>query len=131
MRLRDFIDRSLAAPAPEALFTLFEAYLEAFRIDAWSYHVLTEHFASLPMERGFIHAKFPQAWVDRYVLKSYFEIDPIIPLSRTCREPFRWFDVGKLTKMSAAQQDFMADLRAHGLIDGLAIPIFGPRGNTA
>lgn len=131
MRLRDFIDSSLAAPAPEALFTRFAAYLEGFKIDVWSYHVLTEHFASLPMERGFIHAEFPQAWVDRYRAMNYFEIDPIIPLSRTCREPFRWYEVGKLTKLTAAQQDYLADLRAHGLKDGLAIPIFGPRGNSA
>lgn len=85
----------------------------------------------LELNEGFHFHCFPQDWVDRYVAKDYFKIDPIIAASMTMREPFHWFDVGSLVKLTPEQQDYLADLRAHGMVDGLAVPVFSSVGTAA
>jgi DNA-binding CsgD family transcriptional regulator len=46
-------------------------------------------------------------------------------------EPFHWFDVADRIRLTPEQDLFLKELRAAGLVDGVAIPIFGPLGTIA
>lgn len=131
MRLRTFIDRSLAAQDRKALFDALKAFVGDFGADLLSYHVVVENLLRVRFEDGFYYHCFPDAWVRRYEAQGYFAIDPIIAAAMRVHEPFHWFDVGRLAPLTPAQEAYLDDLRAHGMIDGLAVPIFSANATTA
>jgi DNA-binding CsgD family transcriptional regulator len=70
-------------------------------------------------------------WVARRLSKNDFDIDPMIAAAMTEREPFRWYDVAARGPLTPAQSADLDDMRAFGLVDDLAAPIFAARATTA
>lgn len=99
--------------------------------DLASYHVVVEGLLPIPLDAGFFFNTFPAAWVQRYRARNYFEIDPIILHARTAKAPFRWNDVGTLMALTPAQEAYLQDLKACGMVDGLAVPVFSANGSIA
>lgn len=131
MPLNDFIKNTLSIEDEPTLFSLFRVFLLEFSADIASYHIVIEHLKRLKLDEGLVYHCFPASWVERYRRMNYFEHDPIIAHALTVDEAFHWFEIGKLVRLTVEQQTFLDDLRAHGLIDGLAIPIFGAKGTVA
>ena len=53
-------------------------------------------------EESFVWHTFLDVWVERYRQGPYFDIDPIIATAATRREPFHWFDIGRLVPLTDA-----------------------------
>jgi DNA-binding CsgD family transcriptional regulator len=131
MRLRDFIDDCLEAGDEQELFAAFSAFAADQGADLVSYHLISVHLSHIGFDEGFQFHTFPKAWVDRYAQQRYFEIDPIIAACMTEREPFHWFDIDRRRTLTRVQTAFLEDVKAHGIVDGLAVPIFSEKGTSA
>ena len=131
MPLDQYIEDILGIEEEDLLFARLLSFLHQFAADVLSYHVVTEHLRRLRLDQGLVYHCFPPAWVARYKEMGYFDIDPIIDRAMRTREPFHWYDISELQKLTPAQNALLDDLRAHGLVDGYAVPIFGPQGTTA
>lgn len=55
----------------------------------------------------------------------------MIEQSRREARPFHWFDVDKKLNFNAKQKEFIEELKSAGLTDGIAVPVFGPKGTMA
>jgi hypothetical protein len=130
-RLRTFIEATLPVTDDKALFSLSRAYVGEYGANLLSYHIVIENLLRVRMEDGLHVRCFPPDWVARDLSKNYFDIDPIIAAAMTGREPFRWSDVAARGPLTPAQSADLDDMRAFGLVDGLAAPIFAARATTA
>jgi DNA-binding CsgD family transcriptional regulator len=130
MGLSAFIDECESALNEADLFDRLCRHVAGLGADLLSYHLMAEHLLHIELEEGFAYHCFPQAWVDRYVERNYFAIDPIIEASMTSREPFKWYEVGDRVKLTREQQAYLEDLRAQGMVDGYAIPVYSSAGSA-
>jgi DNA-binding CsgD family transcriptional regulator len=127
---RVFLEQSNAADRLEQVFGALSAYGAALQIEFMSYHILRRNLHSVGFEAGFVWHTFPAHWVRHYREQGYFEFDPIIQTAAFQRDPFHWFEVGRLIPLSAAQRAYLDDLAGFGFTDGFAVPIYGPAGEV-
>jgi DNA-binding CsgD family transcriptional regulator len=73
---------------------------------------------------------FPPSWVETYRSERLFDVDPIPRLASNRTLPFWWFEIDKLSDLNAAEAGYLKRLQAAGFGDGLAVPVFGPRGRN-
>ena len=72
---------------------------------------------------------YPQGWTSLYLRRNYFEIDPVIELSRTGFLPVDWSD---LDRRSARARSFFQEANSFGVgRHGLTIPIRGSSGERS
>ena len=129
--IEQFVHRTETASNVASLFREFDVFVGSFGIDVSSYHIIAKNLRAVPLQDGKIRDNFPDNWAKKYVDKHYSDIDPVIAQARREAKPFHWFDVGKKMKLTPAQTEFLCELKAAGLTDGLAVPIFGPEGTMA
>lgn len=129
--LESYLDATEACEDEEALFRQFDIFVGSYGVDVSSYHIVAEHLRAIPLETGLVRQNFPEAWVEKYIEQHYSEIDPIIGQSRREARPFHWFDIDKKLSLNDKQKHFLDELREAGLTDGLAVPVFGPKGTMA
>jgi DNA-binding CsgD family transcriptional regulator len=131
MRLSDFIAACEAARDETMLLRELQGFVAAFGADLVSYHIVTENLHHLDLREGFQFHTFPQVWVDRYVERDYYSIDPIIQACMQSREPFHWYDVGDRIRLTPEQKAYLKDLHAHGMVDGFAVPVYSHNATSA
>lgn len=68
---------------------------------------------------------WPQGWIERFLAADCHATDPVLVASRTTTEPFVWSQARRATPPTAAEWAMIDEARAHGIFDGLAIPIIG------
>lgn len=73
---------------------------------------------------------FPEDWVDRYVGERLYDIDPIPKRALDGTSPFWWLDVDKFGPLNNDERHYMRLLKASGIGEGLAVPVFGPHGRN-
>lgn len=72
------------------------------------------------MDMPFVKSTYPDAWVSRYVLKGYVQVDPIIREGFSRQLPFDWREL----EITPAAQTFLEDARAYGIgARGFSIPV--------
>lgn len=79
-----------------------------------------------PEVHPFFCTTYPVEWTDTYLRKNYFEIDPVIEISRAGFLPVDW---AGLDRRSARTYDFFKEARSFGVgRHGLSIPVRGTNG---
>ncbi|MFV0515164.1 MAG: autoinducer binding domain-containing protein [Jhaorihella sp.] len=112
-----------AATALDALQSIIERLRDAFRIDHMVYHWV----ASGGEQYGC--GTYADAWVQRYVDRSYLRVDPVIT---GCLQRFHPVDWKRLDWSSKSARAFLHDALEHGVGNqGYSIPIRGPNGQFA
>lgn len=71
---------------------------------------------------------FPPAWVEEYVAGDYERVDPITRRAMRATQPFWWSEISQLEQLRPRERDYLKALHRAHLGDGLAVPVFGPRG---
>jgi LuxR family transcriptional regulator/LuxR family quorum-sensing system transcriptional regulator CciR len=69
---------------------------------------------------------FPEDWVEHYVEDRLFLVDPIPAFAARSTEPFFWSDIATRTALLQQEEDYLEELRAARLGEGLGVPVFGP-----
>lgn len=126
-----FIEEAEDTSSTEELFRYFDKFVRNYGVDVSSYILTAKELQSVPIEAGLIHDTLPPDWVQRYIKRKYSDIDPVNHEARHVIEPFHWFDIEKKVTLRPEQVTFLHELKAAGLVDGIAIPIFGPMGTVA
>lgn len=129
--LEAYIETTQDCKTEENLFRQFDIFVGSYGVDVSTYHIVAENLRAIPVETGLVRQNFPKDWVKRYLEKSYADIDPVIEQSRREARPFHWFDVDKKLNLNAKQKEFLEELKSAGLTDGIAVPVFGPKGTMA
>jgi DNA-binding CsgD family transcriptional regulator len=129
--LNELIEALSDATGKTDVYRLLRAYCARLGAELVSYHRTTQGLRQLPLEDGFEFHSFPDEWVQHYEERGYYRIDPIILASRSVSRPFRWFEVGRLMRLTPEQLAFLDDVRAHGIRDGFGIPVFSAQGTAA
>ena len=73
-------------------------------------------------------ASYPQEWVDRYLQRGYFQLDPVVDAAARSSFPFYWGDDRFLRAFGNRQRLVIEEARDFGIANGLAIPIRCARG---
>lgn len=129
--LEDYIERTQKCISVDDLFRQFDIFVGRYGVDVSSYHIVSENLRSIPIEAGLVRENFPKDWVKQYIDQHYSQIDPVIDQARREARPFHWFEVDKRLNLTDKQKHFLEELKAAGLTDGLAVPVFGPKGTMA
>lgn len=96
-----------------------------------SYH-LTPAFQSQLCERTVpVFIGYPPERVALYSTYEFRKNDPIPDYVMRTGESTSWQVAIDSQKLSKAQTEFVKVMRQHGLLDGMAIPLFGPNGREA
>jgi DNA-binding CsgD family transcriptional regulator len=130
-RFSRFVEDAVYLTDVSDLLRHLRAFLDGFGIDVLSYQIVADDLYKVPIDHGLIYEDFPDAWIRHYIDDDLERIDPILEYSRRAPSPFHWSDVEKRMRLTPAQLTFLKELRASGLTDGLAIPIYSAIGDMA
>src|SRR5437868_9590017 len=70
---------------------------------------------------------YPEQWIERYIEKNYFTLDPVVLMGAVSLLPFDWKDVER--RAPGVQQMFGESLEFGIGRQGLSFPIRGTRGD--
>ena len=73
---------------------------------------------------------FPKDWIDEYVRLDYERVDPITRRAMRHTQPFWWSEITALEELRPQEREYLKALHRAQVGDGLAIPVFGPRGRN-
>lgn len=73
---------------------------------------------------------FPEDWVSTYRQEGMISLDPMPKVAARQTAPFRWSEIESLAQLSAAERTYLRRAQAAGFGDGLAVPVFGPKGRN-
>lgn len=130
LALHSFIELATDATTKDALYSLLRQYCAGLGAELVSYHRTMEGLRQTPFDEGFEFHSFPDAWVARYAARNYYSLDPIMLAARSANRPFRWFEVGQRLRLTSDQLAMLDDVRAHGIRDGIGVPVFSARGTA-
>ncbi|MEM6851108.1 MAG: LuxR family transcriptional regulator [Pseudomonadota bacterium] len=73
---------------------------------------------------------FPDGWLNLYLRRKFYEIDPIPKHALNSVYPFWWSQIRAVAGLSKSEVDYLDALEQADFGDGLAIPLFGPHGRN-
>lgn len=130
-KLESYFERTQTCETEDDLFRQFAVFADGYGADVCSYLIVAKRLRAVPFEVGLVWQNFPADWVKDYLDGGFHEFDPILEQARREARPFHWFDVEDKFSLTARQKQFLIDLKATGLTDGIAVPVFGPMGTIA
>lgn len=130
-RFSKFVEEAVYLTAIPDLLRRLLTFLEGFGIDVLSYQIVADDLYKVPIDHGLIFENFPDDWIKHYIDDDLERIDPILEYSRKASAPFHWSEVEHRMRLRPEQVRFLEELRASGLSDGLAIPIYSAIGDMA
>lgn len=124
-RLHDQIDRTVAkAASVDAAIKSLCALLD---VDFITYHMALHGVESV--EKPYVRTNYPDAWVGRYLLMNYIDVDPVAQAGFKSSVPRNWSDLDWSSPQTKA---FAADAAAHGLGGcGFLVPVLDERHRRA
>jgi LuxR family quorum-sensing system transcriptional regulator CciR len=133
MRISDFIERSNNATTLESLFSLYQAAVASFGYDRICFAPATpaaqQTLDAAPPGTA-LALKCPDDWIKHYLANRYYEIDPVLLTTPVRRWPFFWDEIKGSDRFSSKQKRIIDESEDAGLLNGLSVPIHGPRGES-
>ncbi len=129
--IRDYARAVAAATRMADLQAAAEAYYATTPVTMSSYH----HYpavGSIDFERSLrvFSVGFPEGFARTYRAERLWECDPFVRYVTTTTTPMFWSDGGLIPNLTAREKDYLAHASQAGLGEGLAVPVFGPRGRN-
>lgn len=129
--LEGFIERTQACETEDDLFRAFDAFVASFGIKYCAYFIMSKQLRAIPPQAGLVRHNFPHGFTKRYIVNNYAKFDPIISQSLKEARPFHWRDVKEKQTLNAQQKQIFEAHKEANLLDGLAVPVYGPMGTFA
>jgi len=76
-----------------------------------------------------LRTNYPDAWVGRYLDRSYRFYDPVVMTGVRARTPFRWGHGGFLHGFNKAERLVFHEAREYAITEGYCVPVAGPAGD--
>ena len=129
--IESFIEAANEAKSSNEVSELFGKALRNFGYDRFCYSLITDH-PSAGLNAGHaIACNYPADWMDHYRANHYEKKDPISRHGLGATRPYTWESVLRTGKVTAEQNKIMNEAKEARLLDGIAIPICGHRGELA
>ncbi len=96
-----------------------------------SYHLTPKLHSQTDESVHLIAEGFPKKWIELYEHEHLREHDPIPDIVMQHGEPMLWQDAIKARKLNPQERNFVAQLEAFGLHEGIGIPLFGQKVRSA
>ncbi|MHA6334566.1 helix-turn-helix transcriptional regulator [Qipengyuania sp. CAU 1752] len=127
MRIDPGIDHSL-----KKMFLGARNYALDHGVQSASYRIVPPLHSQLHEDAILIHYGFPDEWIALYDDDPEFrQHDPIADFVISAGKVMSWSEAIEAQTLSPEQEAFVAAMHEHGLIHGIAAPIYGPRGSEA
>ncbi len=97
----------------------------------FSYHLTPKLRSQTDRAIHLVAKGFSRQWLALYEQADFRKHDPIPDIIMQHGEPMLWQDAIIFRRLNAQEQAFVRQLDAHGLQDGIGIPLFGPKGRNA
>lgn len=95
----------------------------------YSYFIFLIWLPSAPSHPSvFALTNYPKAWLDLYRQRRFVQIDPVMQKLRCALVPFSW---ASIRADHPSVEEFFRDAKAHGLDNGIGLPLHGPGGVSA
>lgn len=125
-----FFEACASAQWAEPLWNALLAYLRSEGFGAVIYHHLPPLGAP---DEGKIRVSadgLPDPWIAKYIKAKRYREDPLFAEACTTETPFCWNAIHDRRTLSPDEAAFLDEMTAIGLVDGMAIPVFGPSGRN-
>ncbi len=124
---RAFLDSLYEQSVPVDIDQLFEDVRTTYDLAHIVYHAT--NVKGLTENGPYLRLTYSDVWVNRYTIKNYFAIDPVIEAGIRNYAPFNW-DI--LDWTGKARRDFLGDSAKHKVgPSGMSVPIRGVNGQHA
>lgn len=119
-------------PSADLLITGMREFLKSKGVVSASYRHVSRFHSQLDDSANLHHFGFPAAWVRLYDHDPKFrEHDPIADFILAAGSFMTWRQAIGAQSLDPEQQAFVEAMEQHGLVDGIALPLYGPRGKEA
>lgn len=129
----DFINKTNATNSAVEVVNFLESKTAEYGCDLFAFGPSTPAAAKLMTgtnpELPFI-VNYPKAWVERYLAKNYFEIDPVIKFAATTTQAFSWRELKNDKTMSNRVKKFWKESEDYGLKCGITVPLHCPKNQS-
>ena len=115
------------------IFELFRAAAERLGYDRIALVPVTpqaRHTLGVSALSPAVVANVPQNWISHYFANGYDLFDPVLLRTPNTEEPLIWDDLTRERPLSPKQRRVMVESHDAGLLNGVSIPLHGPRGET-
>ena len=120
------------SPSLSGFLSQMRGFLEGRGVVSASYRDVKPFHSQLDASAELHHFGFPESWQKLYDDNPGFRrFDPIADYIVAAGRFMTWNEAIAAQDLDAARLDFVAAMRAHGLVDGIALPLYGPRGRAA
>lgn len=130
MNVQDYTRELDGVETKDELWSLAVSYFAAQGVPRCAYLHLPPFGAPDAGETRVRHEGFPLEWIEDYVGRRLYRVDPHAIFSQQTSEPFFWKDISHLKEITREEQAYLDDLAAADLGDGLGIQVFGPAGRN-
>ena len=91
-----------------------------------SYHFSPLFDSPTSASTAVIAKGFDAEWLSLYEQRNFRRHDPIPERTMKHGEPLLWTDAMTAAPNSPEQEEYFAAMRAHGLVDGIGVALYGP-----
>lgn len=131
--LLKFVEWCQHAATPQAVFEVFCKAAERLGYDRIALVPVTPQ-ARLTLGVATVApaviANVPEHWIKHYFANGYDLCDPVLLRMPNTGDPLIWDDIARERPLSPKQRRVMVESRDAGLLNGVSIPLHGPRGET-
>jgi DNA-binding CsgD family transcriptional regulator len=96
-----------------------------------SYHLTPKLRSQTDRRIHLATSGFSDKWLRLYEEADFRKHDPIPDIIMRHGEPMLWQDALASKRLNEGEEEFVRQLEAHGLHNGIGIPLFGPKGRDA
>lgn len=126
-RLSALLERLYRVKSSDEVRDVLDGLRRSFCLANATFAVTQAGFARTPNVR--YCSTYPPKWIEVYLRRQYFLIDPVIEVGRTAFLPFEWSNLDRAT---AARYSFFEEASSFGIgYNGLTIPVRAPNGERS
>lgn len=105
--------------------------LMAKGVAAISYHITPPFYSQVSKRSSVFHAGYPPEIVSLYLDPDFMESDPIPDHVMSVGHVMTWAQVIADQKLTEKRRNFIKVSKDQGFIDGVAVPLFGPKSRNS
>lgn len=129
--LEQFIEQTNSALSAAEVFSLYQKALKQYGYDSICYCLVTDHPSlELKANHGAMQ-NYSEEWINHYHDNNYKAVDPVLKSCFSTNRPFTWDKLMKTDNLTANERLLMSEAEEAGLLDGIAVPIHGVKGELA
>lgn len=130
MNLEMFETQVGRVDGPEELWRLVTGYFRGTEVGRVLYHHLPPIGAEDDTGISVVADGFPEELVARYVGERLYRRNPLLAHAQQSATPFYFDEIDTLKVLSEREREWIAEVKAAGLANGLGVPVFGPGGRN-